>query len=365
MNESTRNQLVALIMSSTRIINERQYAEDIGLLKRDLRDAQERHLSWVASDVCRALVPDAENAAPVEPPPDYLYFTLPLTDLKQDMYKLAFNSTAVSLSGKAKAKIGRILNQLIDELGFKLIPIPPTVLHAHHLHTVYKVDMSLPVCWDIIEHQRLKKPDEGHKVAFVSMIAGKSFNNMHSKNEKHPRVYNMFTSMTSSLRHYTFDSVYGVNMVEVDFTNAIVQCLAKMAKCPKMLNAIEHNTLLSARKSVRREEKGQMLRWVFSLLSEKVSTASKNRRQAKLYDFLLERIGDINEVKRFISTIRGLDSPHDLFHYEDILRDFCKAHPCAINLHDAVYIPAEETELIKALTDELDSQGYLYQVTKH
>ncbi len=58
-------------------------------------------------------------------------------------------------------------------------------------------------------------------------------------------------------------------------------------------------------------------------------------------------------------------APHDLFHYEDILRNFCKTYPVAINLHDAVYIPAEETELIQVLTDQLDSHGYLYQVTQH
>ncbi len=365
MNESTRNRLVSLIMSSTRIINERQYAEDISLLARDLEDAREEHMSWAISDVCRALSPGTDDSASVEPPPDYLYFTLPLTSLKRDMYQLVFKSKTETLSGKAKAKIGRILNQLLDELGFRLIKIPPTVLHTYRLYTVYKVDMSSPICRDIIEHQRSKKPDNGHKVAFVSTIAGKSFNNMHSVNEKHPRVYNMFTSMTSSLRHYTFKTVYGVNMVEVDFTNAIVQCLAKKANCPIMLNAIEHNTLLTTRNSARREQKGQMLRWIFSLLSEKVSPASKNMRQTSLHHFLMERIGNETEVRRFISTIRGLNSAHDLFHYEDVLRNFCKKHPVAINLHDAVYIPAEETELIKALTDELDSQGYLYQVTQH
>ena len=54
----------------------------------------------------------------------------------------------------------------------------------------------------------------------------------------------------------------------------------------------------------------------------------------------------------------------DLFRYEDVLRDFCKEHECCISLHDAVYIPADQTKLIDELTDTLTRQGYLFKVRR-
>ena len=63
----------------------------------------------------------------------------------------------------------------------------------------------------------------------------------------------MFTQMPSSVRQYVFKNVYGVDMVEIDLTNSIVQCLAARGQCMKMLEAIKTNILLPRDQNEREE----------------------------------------------------------------------------------------------------------------
>lgn len=82
--------------------------------------------------------------------------------------------------------------------------------------------------------------------------------------------------------------------------------------------------------------------------------------QNQLREFLTDDYFD--EMECFIKAIDDLDSPHTLFHYEDILREFCKQHSVCISLHDAVYIPADRTDLIDSLKQTLDEHKYYYKV---
>ncbi|MEG0334436.1 MAG: hypothetical protein RR607_08145 [Akkermansia sp.] len=74
--------------------------------------------------------------------------------------------------------------------------------------------------------------------------------------------------MPSSVRQYVFKNVYGVNMVEIDLTNSIVQCLAARGQCMKMLEAIKTNSLLPTDQDEREETKEKLITWIFSLLSD-------------------------------------------------------------------------------------------------
>ncbi len=352
IDESTYNELLRMLLGNARIINEKERAEEITILRQDIRATEQHNL--LADGLCGKLKHEA-----------YLYFTLPLGKLKLDMYRLVFKSNAQALSGYAKKKIERILEAVTEKLGFEKLPIPPATLRELNTYTIYKASYTQPVCADLIEQERTRPPKEGKKVAFTSTIAGKPFHNYHGGGDGHPRVYNLFTNMSSVLRKYAFKSIYGVDMVEVDFTNSITQCLAKMGKCEKMLNAIATNTLLDIFSPYKRKQEKDLLnRCTFSMLSRRLTSKVKQEREDELRSFLLTRIHDADEVDRYIQAIHVLPSMDDLFRYEDVLRDFCKEHECCISLHDAVYIPAERQELIDELTDTLTSQGYLFKVRR-
>ena len=150
-------------------------------------------------------------------------------------------------------------------------------------------------------------------------------------------------------------------MVEIDLTNSIVQCLASRGKCKRILDAIKTNTLLPTDKDDREKAKENLLKWIFTVVSPNENMRRlKTQRKNELKEFLSERF--LPEVIPFIQALENLESNHTLFHYEEILREFCKQNQECINIHDAVYIPADRTDLINSLKEILDSNKYCYKV---
>lgn len=353
---ATNTRVTKTIINNSNLINANQTAEKIGMLKKDMKQVD-------AENLLNALILVKENGELTEslPPKEYVYFTIPVNKVKHDLYRMLFNPNIKdgSLSKKTRAKITPVFEEALTSLGIESIPVHPRILKSYNLNSIFKAEVNSPGFKELIENARKRKPNG--RTAFVSEIAGKRFHNMYSKNDEHPRVYNMFTQMLSSIRKHVFKNVYGVNMVEIDLTNSIVQCLASRGKCTRILDAIRTNTLLPHDNVQRDEAKENLLKWIFTIISPNEALKElKAKRKNLLKEFLSERF--LDEVVPFIQAVENLESTHTLFHYEDILREFCKNHPVCINIHDAVYIPADRTDLIEQLTSLLDSQNYFYKV---
>lgn len=343
------------IINNSNLIDAKQMAEKIGLLKKDIKQVREQN--WLASFFpvsARSQHPDGPLFK------KYVYFTIPVNKVKQDLYKMVFNPDIKdgSLNKKTRAKITPVFEEALTNLGIEAIRVPSYVLKMNNTSSIFKAEINAPAFALIIENARKKKPTG--KTAFISEIADKRFHNAYSKNDEHPRVYNMFTQMPSSIRQHVFKNIYGVDMVEIDLTNSIVQCLASHGKCTKMLESIKTNTLLPEDQDLREETKEKLLTWIFSLVSDNVTNRWITRCKNQLREFLTDDY--FEEMESFIQAIDNLDSPHTLFHYENVLREFCKQHPVCISLHDAVFIPANRADLIKNLTSLLDSQKYFYKI---
>ncbi len=354
---ATNTRVAKSIINNTNLINAKQVAEKIGLLKQDMKQVRDQNLF-------ASMFPVAARSQQPDGPlhKEYVYFTIPVNKVKHELYKMVFNPDIKdgSLNKKTRAKITPVFEEALTSLGIEAIRVTSYVLKMNNTSSLFKAEINSPAFNLLIENARKRKPTG--KTAFISEIAGKCFHNAYSKNEDHPRVYNMFTQMPSSIRRHVFKNIYGVDMVEIDLTNSIVQCLASLGKCTRILDAISTNTLLCTYDHDRREaEKDNLLRWIFTMISPKQKIKGhKTQRKNKLKQFLSQGYAD--EVECFIHTIENLPSTHTLFHYEDILREFCKQHSVCINIHDAVYIPADRTDLIGQLTSLLDSQKYFYKV---
>ena len=352
---TTNTRVAKTIINNSNLINAKQTAEKIGLLKKDMKQVD-------AENLLNALPLIQENGelAPILPPRKYVYFTIPVNKVKHDLYRMLFNPNIKdgSLNKKTRAKITPVFEEVLTSLGIESIPVHPCILKSYNLNSIFKAEVSSPAFKALIENERTRKPNSD--ISFTSTIAGKSFANTYSKNEEHPWVFNMFTQMPSSVRQYVFKNVYGVDMVEIDLTNSIVQCLAARGQCMKMLEAIKTNILLPRDQNEREEAKEKLITWIFSLLSGTADKRWITRCKNRLREFLTDDYFD--EMEFFIKAIDDLDSPHTLFHYEDILREFCRNHPVCISLHDAVYIPADRTDLIDSLKQTLDEHKYYYKV---
>jgi hypothetical protein len=351
----TNTRVAKTIINNSNLINAKQTAEKIGLLKKDMKQVD-------AENLLNALPLVQENGklAPILPPRKYVYFTIPVNKVKHDLYRMLFNPNIKdgSLNKKTRAKITPVFEEALTSLGIESIPVHSRILKSYSLNSIFKAEINSPGFKELIENERTRKPSSD--ISFTSTIAGKSFANTYSRNEAHPRVFNMFTQMPSSVRQYVFKNVYGVDMVEIDLTNSIVQCLAVRGQCMKMLEAIKTNTLLPADQNEREEAKEKLITWIFSLLSGTADKRWITRCKNQLREFLTDDYFD--EMEFFIKAIDDLDSPHTLFHYEDILREFCRNHPVCISLHDAVYIPADRADLIDSLKQTLDEHKYYYKV---
>ncbi|MDH3069466.1 hypothetical protein QET40_10140 [Akkermansia sp. N21169] len=350
------NHVAKTIINNSNLINAKQTARKIGLLKQDMERVKIRNM------FAYMFTPEVDGKQ-MDPPPywEYVYFTIPVTKVKHSLYKRLFNPNINSgpLSQKMRAKITPIFEDALTSLGIESIPVPPSVLKENKINSIFKVEINSPAFKLLIEKERTKKPHG--EVSFLSAIGDLFFCNTHSKNEEHPRVYNMFTKMSSVTRKHVFKNIYGVNMVEIDLTNSIVQCLASRGKCTRILEAIRTNTLLPHDNVQRDEAKENLLKWIFTIISPNEALKElKVKRKNQLKEFLSERF--LDEVVPFIQAVENLESTHTLFHYEDILREFCKQNAVCINIYDAVYIPADRTDLIGQLTSLLDSQNYFYKV---
>ena len=235
----TNTRVTKTIINNSKLINANQTAEKIGMLKKDMKQVD-------AENLLNALPLVQENGelAPILPPKEYVYFTIPVNKVKHGLYRMLFNPNIKdgSLNKKTRTKITPIFEEALTSLGIESIPVHPCILKSYNLNSIFKAEINSPGFKELIENARKRKPN--NKTAFISEIAGKRFDNAYSQNDEHPRVYNMFTPMPSSIRKHVFKNVYGVDMVEIDLTNSIVQCLAARGQCMKMLEAIKTNTLL-------------------------------------------------------------------------------------------------------------------------
>ncbi|MCC8149578.1 hypothetical protein [Akkermansia sp.] len=352
---TTNTRVVKIIINNSNLIKAKQMAEKIGMLKKDMKQVDSENLLNALP-----LVQENGEPAPILPSKKYVYFTIPVNKVKHDLYRMLFNANIKdgSLNKKTRAKITPVFEEALSNLGIEAIWVPSYVLKKNNTSSLFKAEINAPAFNLLIENARKRKPIG--KTAFISEIADKRFRNAYSKNDEHPRVFNMFTQMPSSIRQHVFKNVYGVDMVEIDLTNSIVQCLASHGKCVNMLQAIKTNTLLPTDQGMRDEIKEKLLTWIFSLVSNNKTNRWITRCKNQLREFLTDDYFD--EMESFIKAIDDLESPHTLFHYEDILREFCKQHSVCISLHDAVYIPADRTDLIDSLKRTLDKHKYYYKV---
>lgn len=355
---TTNTHVVKTIINNSNIICASQAAKNIGILKKDIKKVKSENL-------LNSLALIKENGELTETETHnskkYVYFTIPVNKIKQDLYRMLFNPNIKdgSLNQKTRAKITPIFEDALHQLGIKSIMVHPYILKSYKLNSIFKAEINSPAFKLIIENERMKK--SVGQTAFYSEIAGNVFPNTYSKNDEHPRVYNMFTQMSSSIRQHVFKNIYGVNMVEIDLTNSIVQCLASRGKCTRILKAISTNTLLPLDQNLRDDTKLNLLTWIFTMISPKNNLKGiKTQRKINLQKFLSVSYSD--EVDSFIQTIENLDSPHTLFHYEDILREFCAKNKVCVNVHDAVYIPADRIDLIVSLKKILDDTNYYYKL---
>lgn len=352
----TNTRVAKTIINNTKLINAKQMAEKIGLLKKDMKQVDAENLLNALP-----LVQEDGELTPILPPKEYLYFTIPVTKVKKDMYRMLFNRNIKDnpLNQRSRAKVTPIFEEALTSLGIEAIWVPSYVLKQNNTSSIFKAEINSPAFNLILEKERLRKPNG--ETSFYSEIGDKLFCNTYSRNEEHPRVFNMFTKMSSVMRKHVFENVYGVNMVEVDLTNSVIQCLASRGKCTGILEAIRTNTLLPVDQDQRGELKENLLKWIFTIISPRENMKGvKTYRKNKLKEFLSEKY--LVEVIPFMEAIETLESSHTLFHYEDILREFCKQNRKCISLHDAVYISADRTDLIEKLTVLLDSQNYYYKV---
>lgn len=353
----TNTRVAKSIINNSAILRVARAATNIGILRKEMKDVMEQN------DFASIFPVTARQREPEGPlHREYVYFTIPVNKVKQELYKKLFSPNIKDgpLNKKARAKITPIFEKTLVELGIESIEIPAYILKLNHINSVFKAEINSPTFALLVESERMRKCKG--ELAFFSYIEDKPIINRYSKNRDHPRIYNMFNQMSSDIRKHVFKNIYGVDMVEIDLTNSIIQCLASHGKCTRMLDAISSNTLLCSYDNGLREiQKENMLKWIFTMISpRKNMNGIKTRRKNELKLFLSKYFSD--EVDSFIKAIENLPSTHTLFHYEDILREFCKQHPVCINIHDAVYIPANRTDLIKKLTSLLDSQKYFYKI---
>ena len=351
-----------IIIKNCRMFHPKQYMDSIGMLKKDIKEVENQKMLAIMSELFNPIV--TRDGDIIEFPTKYskyVYFTIPVNKVKKELYKRMFNPFIKDgpLNKASRAKITPVFEKALTNLGIVPIRVPSPVLKQNNISSIFKVDISIPTFKLLIENERLK--NFGKRLSFTSQIGNHLFSNTYSRNEEHPRVYNMFTQMPSSIRQHVFKNIYGVDMVEIDLTNSIVQCLASRGKCKRILDAIKTNTLLPTDKDDREKAKENLLKWIFTVVSPNENMRRlKTQRKNELKEFLSERF--LPEVIPFIQALENLESNHTLFHYEDILREFCKQNQECINIHDAVYIPADRTDLINSLKEILDSNKYCYKV---
>lgn len=329
---------------------------EFNALKQDIEHTQNENLSIQIGN----LFNEHEN-----PLKKYVYFTLPYTAVKFELYKLVFNQNIKSklLSSKQRGKINPLFEGSLQRLN--IIPVFETgiILKKLGLNSIVKTELHSPLFGQIIQSIASRDIDDD-RLAFNSIINGETIYNKSSINPDHPRVFNIFTSMTSSVREHVFNTIYKTNMAEIDFNNSIYQCIASKGKCAQILSSIKNNTFLPSSPIKRKRVKSELMKLTFSLLSNKLHNAEKFKRETELRERLIKQFGE--EGNQFVDSLKNMQSVHELFHFEDILRDFCRNNPESINVHDAVYIPSDRTDLINSLTQLLDQSNYYYKVkNKH
>lgn len=202
---ATNTRVAKTIINNSDLINANQTAEKIGMLKKDMKQVD-------AENLLNALPLVQENGelAPILPPKEYVYFTIPVNKVKHDLYRMLFNPNIKdgSLNKKTRAKITPVFEEALTSLGIESIPVHSYILKSYNLNSIFKAEINSPGFKDLIENARKRKPNS--KTAFVSEIAGKHFHNAYSQNDEHPRVFNMFTQMPSSVRQYVFKMCMGL-----------------------------------------------------------------------------------------------------------------------------------------------------------
>ena len=82
----TNTRVTKTIINNSKLINANQTAEKIGMLKKDMKQVD-------AENLLNALPLVQENGelAPILPPKEYVYFTIPVNKVKHGLYRMLFN----------------------------------------------------------------------------------------------------------------------------------------------------------------------------------------------------------------------------------------------------------------------------------
>ena len=151
---ATNTRVIKTIINNSNLINAKQTAEKIGLLKKDMKQVD-------AENLLNALPLVQENGelAPILPPKKYVYFTIPVNKVKHDLYRMLFNPNIKdgSLNKKTRAKITPVFEEALTSLGIESIPVHSRILKSYNLNSIFKAEVSSPAFKALIENERTKK----------------------------------------------------------------------------------------------------------------------------------------------------------------------------------------------------------------
>ncbi len=182
------------------------------------------------------------------------------------------------------------------------------------------------------------------------------------KNQEHERFFSVFTGLPADERVEILTELTGKAYLELDITNCVPQRNAIEGECRAMLEQISSNSFFPDDPNdpaLRKRKKKHFLKANFSLKSDKEYT----ERYLK---------GCLTTIKKMVgsdydSYIQALNdaTKEELFSLEGPLRVFAKKNPQVVHVHDAIYIPADETALIKELETLFQEAGIIYKPTTH
>lgn len=131
---ATNTRVAKTIINNSNLINANQTAEKIGMLKKDMKQVD-------AENLLNALPLVQENGelAPILPPREYVYFTIPVNKVKHGLYRMLFNPNIKdgSLNKKTRAKITSVFEEALTSLGIESIPVHPCILKSYNLNSIF------------------------------------------------------------------------------------------------------------------------------------------------------------------------------------------------------------------------------------
>ncbi len=313
---------------------------------------------------------------------DFMLLNLSLDALFRDFY----NEAAIGgrLTSRANNRIRKRLRPFLDaaleRMGFVKIQCKSIILRRFKTLSLVKIPFTNTAIIEKFARIRLQKEVEKYKAALLngntlpdgrklqcSIIlpctdGEQTFGIYASKNPLHPRFFGWLTNARKKERIAVLHALTGVDWIEVDINNAVPQGICRKLNCTRTLEKIKTNTFLSRDEQTRSEQKKELLPCTFTLTSRRVKAFLKHLAKEKLEQFFEDCP---EEWERYTNYLWKLKNVHDLFSIEDVMRQFQMAHPYALNVHDACFLPAHRHEDIKELVKQLRREEIAFKVTLH